>query len=462
MRKLLLSLAFALVLIPALRAQDEGDQGQKRSSNEHGRVLLVSIDAFRPESYREERFKTPNLRALAARGVQAKKCVGVFPTLTYPSHTSIVTGVRTGRHGVASNTIFDPKDGGKRWYYEQAHITATTLWDAAHREGIKTSAIHWPVTIGATGIDYHLCEIFGREFGEAHEAMRSHSTPGLYDEVWSEEGRGEPATDVSSANAAVKIIEKYKPGFLCIHFLQTDGAQHHAGREDQSVYDAFANVDAHVGQLMKALEVAGLASSTNVIVTGDHGMIDVHTAVKPNAILRDLGFLKVDEKGHFTEWQAAANTGGAAAAIYVRDPADKATSERIVSALKGLVASKYKGIFQVLDRDALDKEEAFPGAICALEGEPGYTMEASGQGDVLGPAHLKGNHGYLPSRDEVATGFIAAGPGLVSGRTINTFRMIDIAPLAAHLMNVDLGPGVEGVVIPGILAQHRRMREDAH
>src|SRR5438067_814465 len=151
-------LATIVLAVVPLRAQDDVARGVDDKQKQHGRVLLVSLDAFRPEAYRDDRFKTPNLRALVACGVSAKKCVGVFLTLTYPSHTTIATGVRTARHGIFSNTIFDPKDGGKRWYFDAAHVQATTLWDAAHKAGVKTSALHWPVTVGSNTIDYHIPE----------------------------------------------------------------------------------------------------------------------------------------------------------------------------------------------------------------------------------------------------------------------------------------------------------------
>src|SRR5271170_3801397 len=122
MRKLVLVLSLAVLLLAPLRAQDGDAPKQDGKPKAKGRVLLITLDAFRPEAYREDRFPMPVLKALAARGVQAKRCVGVFPTLTYPSHTSIVTGVRTGKHMILSNTIFDPKDGGKRWYYEADRV----------------------------------------------------------------------------------------------------------------------------------------------------------------------------------------------------------------------------------------------------------------------------------------------------------------------------------------------------
>jgi predicted AlkP superfamily pyrophosphatase or phosphodiesterase len=458
MLKRWLALAVTLFLVGApLAAQDpEPKKGQ------HGRLLLISLDALRPEAYLEERFGMTNLRALAARGVQAKKCVGVFPTLTYPSHTSIVTGTRPAVHGVVSNWIFDPRDGGKRWYFEEAHMHATPLWTAAKRAGLTTCVVHWPVTVGSTQIDWHVPEINVKGEDDL-EAMRKNATPGLMEEVWPKDpGKDEPGIDAASTAAVCAIIEKHAPELLVLHLLQADGAQHHAGREDPEVLAAFARLDGCLGAILRSLEKAGVLDQTNIIVTGDHGMIDVHTAVKPNALLRELGFLRADEKGKFLDWTACANTGGASAAIYARDPADKATSERVVQAFKSAAASRYRGIFNVLDRDALDREEAFPGAICAIEGEPGYCMETDPLGGVLGVAHVRGNHGYMPDRDEVATGLVAAGPGIAKARTIPGFRMIDVAPLAAHLMGISLGPGVEGVLIPGILAPARKERVDDH
>ncbi len=454
-----------LAVAHPLVGQESGPGNEQR---QHGRVLLITFDALRPEAYREDRFNTPNLRALAARGISAKKVTGVFPTLTYPSHTTIVTGVRTARHGIFSNTIFDPRDGGKRWYFEAAQMKATPIWDAAKRAGLTTAAIRWPVTVGATTIDWNVTEIFDHSPGrhDPWDIVRATSTPGLLDEVWPKDeeiqGASEPMIDEVSTNAACTIIEKHKPDLMVLHLLQTDGTQHRCGREDPAVYAAFEKLDSDLGRILRSLETAGIASSTDVIVTGDHSMMDVHTAVKPNALLRELGFLKMDKDGTFTEWTACSQTGGGSAAIYVRDPSDKATSEKVLTAIKSAAESRYRGIFQVLDREALDREEAFPGALCALEGEPGYTMEVSGEGGVLGPAHLKGNHGYLPSRDEVCTGLVAAGPGLAHGRVISVFRQIDIAPLAAHLLGIQMGPGVEGVLIPGILEPKGRMRQDEH
>lgn len=446
----LLAVALAAALFGFSRTNADEPKTEK------GRVLLVSFDAFRPEVYRDERFHMPNLRKLAERGIQAKKVVGVFPTLTYPSHTSIATGCRPARHGIVANTVFDPLDGGKRWYWEATHIKARTIWDAAHRGGLKTSAVRWPVTVGAN-IDFHLPEAFGAAENDDHWAIfKKAATPGLVEKLGIELPENpfdEPGTDAVFTKAAAKILEDEKPELLMIHLVQADGAQHHSGRDADDVVKAFEKLDEHLGTLLAALDKAGTLEQTNVIVTGDHGFMDVHTLVRPNALLREAGLVTLDADKKPKEWTALCQGTGGSAPIYLREPADKAMAAKVLELFKSAAASKYRGIFNVLDRDALDREEAFPGAIGAIECEPGYSCDFTIDGPVLHAATIRGTHGYLPTREELATGLVAAGPGLARGRILPSFRQIDIAPLVARLLGVDLGPGVEGVVVPGALAR---------
>src|SRR5262249_60435018 len=105
------------------------------------RVLLVSLDALRPEVYLDAKFDVPNLRAIAARGVTARKVQGVFPTLTYPSHTAIATGCRPARSGIVMNTVFDAEDGSRRWYFEAAHLGAMPICAHACRASRTPAAL---------------------------------------------------------------------------------------------------------------------------------------------------------------------------------------------------------------------------------------------------------------------------------------------------------------------------------
>jgi hypothetical protein len=438
--------AFALALVALLAARAEEPT--------HGRVLLISIDGLRPEAYLEERFGMKNLRALGARGVTATRVTGVFPTLTYPSHTSIVTGVRPARHGIASNTRFDPREAGRRWYFETANMRAEPIWDTAHRAGLKTAAVRWPVSVGAT-IDWNIPEVFGLELADDHWSfVKKYATPGLLADAWPEDPKNsldEPAMDVQATGATVAILSKKKPDLLLLHLVEADGAQHHAGRDAEEVRRAFETIDGLLGKIFEALETAGLAASTNVIVTGDHGFMDLHTGVRANALLREAGFLTIDSRGKLADWTAVAHPGGGSTPIYLRDPSDGAVAARVLATLESAAASRYRGIFNVLDRAALDREEAFPGALCALEAEPGFGFDPDPSGPVLVAVRSRGLHGHLPSRPELATGLVAAGPGLAAGRVLPIFRQIDVEPLVAHLLGVEPPPGVEGVLVAGAL-----------
>src|SRR5262249_46285177 len=126
-------------------------------------VLLVSIDGLRPDYVLDgdaHGLQVPNLRRMMAEGAYSTGVHGVLPTVTYPSHTTLVTGVSPARHGICSNTTFDPEGLNQSgWYWYAADIRVPTLWDEAGKAGLITANVHWPVTVGAR-IDFNLPQIW--------------------------------------------------------------------------------------------------------------------------------------------------------------------------------------------------------------------------------------------------------------------------------------------------------------
>src|SRR5215510_1385844 len=112
-------------------------------------VLIVSIDGLRPEFYLDEAWAAPELRALLKSGSHARAAEGVFPTVTYPNHATIVTGVRPARHGVYSNTMPTAAGTRGRWYEEASDLRVSPIWEWARAAGLTTAAVSWPVTVGA-------------------------------------------------------------------------------------------------------------------------------------------------------------------------------------------------------------------------------------------------------------------------------------------------------------------------
>jgi hypothetical protein len=343
-------------------------------------VVVVSIDGLVPEYAADaeaQGVSMPTLAALRSAGAVAEGVVGVYPTLTYPSHTTIVTGVRPARHGIVSNTAFDPEAGSERWLFDAEAIRSPTLWQAAHDAGLTTGGVSWPVTVGAE------MDALYPETSQFHrnttwlELARRQSTPGLVDAVVEELGGFEPdgnrdplGRDRFATAAARVILREHAPALLLVHLVQTDYAQHAHGRGSPEARQAFENVDAHLQQIVAAVEASGLRERTAFVVTGDHGFRNVEHVIQPNLALREAGFLETDAEGRITTWRAMAHR----AAIRLADAGDADTAAG-VSALFEKLASEHAGVFSVISREHLDRLAAKNRGL-----EPTYLFRPAGRG----------------------------------------------------------------------------------
>ncbi len=165
------------------RPQTRAASGPPRATISH--VILISVDGLMPSSYTDpdaQGLRVPTLREMVQNGAASPGVRGVFPTVTYPSHTSMATGARPRTHGIFSNVVFDPlgtNEGGWYWYAED--IRAPALWDAARAKGLRTALISWPATLGAQA-DFVVPE-FWRPGNDGAKLLRSVSTPGLLADV---------------------------------------------------------------------------------------------------------------------------------------------------------------------------------------------------------------------------------------------------------------------------------------
>ena len=111
-------------------------------------VVMISVDGMKPEYVLEAEkrgLRIPFLRRLALQGTHAEGVIGVWPTVTYPSHTTLVTGVSPAEHGIFANLEFDPEHHfAESWFWYAAQIRVPTLWQVAHQAGLVTASIGWP------------------------------------------------------------------------------------------------------------------------------------------------------------------------------------------------------------------------------------------------------------------------------------------------------------------------------
>lgn len=418
-----------------------------------GRVVLISIDALRPEFYLREgdgAYPAATLKRLAREGAYAKEVEDVFPSVTYPNHATMITGVRPARHGVIYNDAWDPAFRRKGWYWFASDLKARTLWDAV-REAKGTSAgLSWPVTVDAP-LDWNIPEGAGSK-PDRVTALRDRSTRGLLAEVEAAAGpltaqrlTGEPPWDAFLAKAAVAILTSHKPHLLLVHIVQCDGAQHEHGREHDAVRAAVKGADAAVAEILDGLKAAGVERETTVIVTGDHGFLDYRKVVAPNFVLREAGLIAGDKDAF--AWQAVAHVSAAAAGVYVRE-GGKMSAADVEKLLREKAVREGQRLYNIVTRAELDALGAMPGAAFGLEAEPGYSLSGSlnPKEFVRDAGGTKGTHGYLPSRPELRTGLILWGRGVKPGAVLEQARLIDVAPTAAKLMGVSM-PDVEGRVL---------------
>jgi hypothetical protein len=426
-------------------------------------VVLISIDGLRPAIYLEpdrEGVRVPALQALRRAGSAAEGVVVSTPSMTYPSHTSLATGVHPARHGIVSNTLFDPPTGSRRWYFDNALMQAPALWDVVGRAGLRTAGVSWPVSVGARmDVLYPESNQAPRDRSWLAQA-RLDSTPGLVDAVvadlggFGERDNVDPiARDRFAAAAALRIIRTARPNLLVVHLMETDSAQHADGPGSAAARAAFERVDAHVAALLAALDATGMRERTAIAVTGDHGFSRVHTLIQPNVILREAGLLTTSPQGAIADWRAAAH----GLAIRLADPADRALGARVTTLFERLAAGRFRGIFRVVGREELDARGAYPDALLFLEPAEGYYVsDALEHGSVLVAASRRGAHGFLPTEPRMHSGLLLAGAGIRAGVPLPLVRQIDIAPTLARLLGCEM-PDAEGVPMVGVLAGPARI-----
>lgn len=411
-------------------------------------VVLVSIDGLKPEYVRDADrlgLRIPTLRALAAAAARARGVMGVVPTLTYPSHVTLVTGAAPARHGVESNTTFDPlrhNEGG--WYWYASDVRVPTLWDAAAARGLASAAVHWPVSVNAA-ITYNLPQVWRAGTADDRKLVRALATPGLVDSLERRVGVPYPdgidesvAADERRARFAARLIEWKRPALALAYLTALDHEQHQHGPYSPEAFAVLERVDAALDTVVAAVRRAYGGRAT-VAVVSDHGFARTSTEVQLGVAFAHAGLLTVPDTGEErpTAWRAAVWPAGGSAAVVLADTTDSVLARRTRALLDSLAADSANGIARVLERAELARLGGFPSAEWLVAFRPGYRVGARLRGP-LRAAVGGGWHGYLPGEPEMRATFLIAGPGIPAGLDLGVVDMRDVAPTLAARLGVVL------------------------
>ena len=377
-------------------------------------VLVLSVDGLDYRYLRDADklgLKIPNLRRMMQQGTSAAGVVGVVPTVTWPSHTSLITGVAPAVHGILGNRR--PKAEGGDYYWSASLLKVPTLLNAAHAKGLKTAAVTWPVTVDAP-VDFNLPEYFVKRNGGAMDlpSIASKGTPGLVEEI----AKRYPSfpqewmNDRTRTLATIYLMQQKHPDLTLVHFVDHDAEAH-----DHAPFSTEANAlveytDELIGQIL-----AATPKDVVVIVTSDHGFERTDKVVNLRSIVGPGPML--------TPFLAVAKT--AANAEVMRNAALKPEN----------------GIGREVPLDEVKRlAPQFGDAVAAWEPADHF---AFGQGDskefYTKPYEI-GNHGFWPTRADYRSVFLAIGPG-VRAEKLPEIEMTSIAGRLASYMGIEFTPG---------------------
>lgn len=414
-------------------------------------LVLISVDGLRPDyvtAADSHGCKIPNLRRFLKEGAYAEGVQGVVPTVTYPSHTTLVTGVWPAKHGILANGTFDPlRKNQEGWYWYTEDIRVPTLWDAAAQAGRTTASIQWPVTVGAH-ITWNIPEFWRASTPEDAKLLRAVSTPGLLAEAQAELGEYRGGTDTSLEGDDVRgrytqwILEKKRPALLTLHLTALDHIQHDIGPFSPEAIAVLERLDTVIGDLRGVVErlAPGRAS---IAVVSDHGFVKTDAQLNLFPAFWEAKLFTVDEKGKVADWKAMPWVTGGSAAIVLKDPKEAAALAQVRELLAKLANDPANGIDRVLEARELHERGGFPTASFFVTLKPGWRTGAVLEGPVLSKVKPGGTHGELPDLPDLRASFFLIGPGIPAGRSLGLIDMRDVAPTLAHLAGLSL-PSADG------------------
>jgi predicted AlkP superfamily pyrophosphatase or phosphodiesterase len=401
-------------------------------------VVLVTIDGLLPDSYLHpdaHGLRVPTLRRFVAEGAVSEGALSTFPSVTYPAHTTIATGVLPARHGIVGNRSFDPLEQNREaWFWYAEELKVKPLWQLAYEAGYQTALVSWPVTVGAQAT-WLWPEYWRAQNIEDLKLLRALATPGLAARVEQNfpghAQRAAPPDTADSANVDVasQILREGTPTLLMLHIFEVDGAQHKHGVWSPEATAAIENADTQLARLVSAVDKAGILASTAFVLASDHGFANVGRQRNPNALLREAGFIQLNDKGKVSAWKASSLVAGAAAYVYVNGD-DPTVAQQVTELFRTRAAAADSGIAHVWTRADIAARGGDPRATLALEAELGVTFGPLTTSFETKPI-AAGMHGYDPERPEMRASLVLLGPSIPHGQ-LRDARLVDIAPTIAQ------------------------------
>nr|WP_234288480.1 alkaline phosphatase family protein [Listeria ivanovii] len=416
-------------------------------------LFVISLDALGALDLKDTS-ELPVLHELIHSGTHIEEIETIYPSLTYPAHTTIVTGHYPNTHGIVNNTKIQPQKDSPDWYWYKKAIQVPTLYDLASEKGMTTAAFLWPVA-AKSGIDYNIAEIFPNRFWLTQMMVSLNGSSPLFLIDMNRKfghlrkGINQPALDTFLTASVVDTIKTKKPDLLLTHLVDMDSMRHAHGVHSLEAKAALKRHDNRLGQIIQATKEAGIYENTVFAVLGDHYQLDVTHAIRLNVLFAEEGWLQVVDS-RITDWQVYAKSCDGSCYIYTKD-------EKLIPAIMKLL-QKMKGIEAIITNEEISRRGADHNAALMVEGKLGYYFMDDIYGpakevvtkDMLGkPGYYSAVHGYSPEKENYQTTFVFNGPGIKAGAKIANARLIDAGPTFAKILGLQF-PNTAGSTLSDI------------
>ena len=422
-------------------------------------VVLITIDGFAAFHLDNPGIDLPNVRELAAAGARAGSSLTVFPSVTHPAHTTLITGVMPRQHGVVNNRVVDRRTG-QRFHItnlpRKTSIRVPTLFDAARKRGLRTAAFFWPETLDDEAIDDNFAEVFD----DKDKADPTRVSPTLLawlrqeglpiDTYFSyyDDGFAQAGADLALTNAAAHVLKVRKPAFLAVHLLITDKVQHEVGPDHYRAHAALSAADHAVGLLRKAARDAGIDARTTFIIAADHGFVTVRNELNLGPVLEEPSL------AGRVRWLAESWYVWGERLAGFDQARDGPALERVLAR-----AAATEHIARIVRPDELAglgypdyaDNPYVPGHYLIAADVDTHLVIDSGPTQYRRRAQPYHGHGYFPEHRSMRAALVLSGAGIAKGVDLGEVRNVDVAPTIAALLGLDL-PGATGRALNAALS----------
>jgi len=420
-------------------------------------VVLISVDGLAHFYLDDPRAEMPTIRKLSAQGARAEGMVASFPTVTWPNHTTLVTGVTPAKHGVIGNNYLDRTTAKPvpfipdPLFDKDEIVKVPTIYDAAADAGLVTAGIIWPASRNAKTLHYTVPDMAGDDAwprnGTAKwlQELRDAGIPVDRHGTWVKESTGGVQRDWLYTRLAAHVLKHHAPNLLLVHLVELDHVQHKFGPRSDEAYWAVSQADDRVRDIVESTRLSPHADRTTVIVASDHGFFPIERDIKLNVLCAQIA----PSEGERPILRAVAQGGGCM--LYVLDPARKAELLGVLKdklpAVEGVAGVYEEPQFAALGQATLAANANAPDLWVAAKSGYSFSDAANGD-DIVSPrASRAGTHGYLPDQPDMLATLVLSGAPIRPGTKLGKVSNLSVAPTIAKLLGITL-PTADGTVLP--------------